>query len=101
MSVKIELKYGSEIAFATMPESPSVVIWSGNEDLIEDAEFTLDFSYGAVGHNYVSGVETTALDLATALVHSYGQENVNVLEGVNILEKEEKEVKEIEKKGVT
>ena len=35
MPVKIELKFGSEIAFATMPESPSVVVWSGNEDLIE------------------------------------------------------------------
>ena len=101
MPVRIELKLGNEIAFAEMAKSPDFVSWSGNEDVVEDALFSLNFSYGAVGHNFVTGIETTGLDLATALVHRYGQDKVNVLQGVDILKKEEKEIATIEKEGET
>ena len=50
---------GNEIAFAEMAKSPDFVAWSGNEDLVEDALFSLNFSYGAVGHNFVTGIETS------------------------------------------
>ena len=101
MAVKIQLQVGPEIAIATMEKSPDIVQWSGNEDLIEDAEFSMNFSYGAAGHNFISGSETTALDVATALVHRYGQDQIKVLEGVEILRKEEKEIATIEKEGET
>ena len=67
----------------------------------EDALFSLNFSYGAVGHNFVTGIETTGLDLATALVHRYGQDQIKVLEGIEILRKEEKEIATIQKDGQT
>ena len=49
----------------------------------------------------MSGNQTTALDVATALTHRYGSENINVIEGVEVLEKEEKELNKIEKTGQT
>jgi hypothetical protein len=101
MALRIEVKLGNEIAFASMAKSPDIIQWSGNEDLIDDALFSLNFSYGAAGHNFVSGIETTALDVATALVHRYGQDNINVLEGVEILEKEEEELAKIEETGMS
>ena len=101
MAIKIEVKFGEETAFATMGSSPDTVIWTGNQELIEDAEFSLNYSYGAAGHNYMSGNQTTALDVATALTHRYGSENINVIEGVEVLEKEEKELNKIEKTGQT
>ena len=99
MAIKIEVKFGEETAFANMVSSPDSVIWTGNQDLIEDAEFSLNYSYGAAGHNYISGNQTTALDVATALTHRYGSENINVIECVEVLEKEEKEITNIEKGG--
>ena len=86
MAIKIEVKFGEETAFATMVSSPDTVIWTGNQELIEDAEFSLNYNYGAAGHNYMSGNQTTALDVATALTHMYGSENINVIEGVEVLE---------------
>ena len=101
MPLRIELKLGNEIAFAEMAKSPDIIQWSGNEDLIDDAEFSMNMSYGAAGHNFILGSETTALDVATALVHRYGQDSIKVLEGVDILEKEEKELAKIEETGKT
>jgi hypothetical protein len=99
MTVRIQLKFGNEIAFASLARSPDFVSWSGNEEVVEDVLFSLDSSYGTAGHAFVTGIETTALDLATALVHRYGQENIDVVEGADVLEKEEKELATIEKTG--
>ena len=44
MAVKIQLQVGPEIAIVTMEKSPDIVQWSGNEDLIEDPEFSMNFS---------------------------------------------------------
>ena len=56
---------------------------------------------GSNAYINAQGISDTGLDLATALVHRYGQDNVNVLQGVDILKKEEKEIATIEKEGET
>jgi|LULN01.1.fsa_nt_gb hypothetical protein len=99
MAVKIKLTIGEEEGIAIMRNSPGEVAWSGNNDLIEDIEFRLSMGYGAAGHVFTPGGTTTALDLATVLVHQFGQEGVDVLEGVEILEAEEAEIAKIEEKG--
>ncbi len=99
MAVKIKLTMGPEESIATMRRSPGNVNWSGSADLIEDIQFRLSTGYGAAGHVFTPNNKTTALDLATVLVRQFGQERVDVLEGVEVLAKEEAELAKIEERG--
>ena len=100
MAVKFLINLFEDSAVIKLDDTPGRASISGAESIVEEILFMGARSYDAVGHllnlNYVRG-----LDLYLFLVEIFDEENIEVLEGLDQIKADTKELGIIQKKGVT
>ena len=100
MATVIQISEGEETATVTLQSSPSFARFAGSAEIKSDIEFESKFAYNSVGHLMNLG-NVHAQDLYIFLIDLYGKENIEVLEGVEQIKSDDKELAILEKNGVT